>query len=275
MKYETIALKKQNHIAILTLNRPEKLNAVSHQMTIDLLSAIEDVAKDDEVRVLVLTGAGRGFCSGADFRFSDVRSGAFTPETAEDQRPTLEARKQGHLIGTTRAGILALHRLEKPTIAVVNGDAVGLGFDYALVCDMRVGSPNARFMVGYTRRGVNPDNGTTWLLTRVIGVGRALEYILTGDFCGAEEAYRIGILNKLVSAAELEKEAMSLATRLANGPPVAQRLARLLVYKNLEVDLETALTMESACISICLGTEDNKEGIQAFAEKRQPIFKGK
>lgn len=275
MDYETIVLKKQNNIAILTFNRPEKLNAVNHQMTVDLLSAINDVAKDNEVRVLVLTGAGRAFCAGADFRFTDVRSGKFTPEKAEDQGPTLEMRKQGRLFGTTRAGILALHRLEIPTIAMVNGAAVGLGFDYSLACDMRVGSPGARFQAGYIKRGVNPDNGTTWLLTRVVGVGRALEYILTGDFCGAEEAYRIGILNKLVPAAELEKETMDMATKLAKGPPVAQRLARLLVYKNLGVDLETGLAMESACISICLGSDDNKEGIQAFAEKREPVFKGR
>ena len=246
MDYETISLKKQNNIAILTLNRPGKLNAVNHQMTVDLLSAIEDVATDNDVRALVLTGAGRGFCSGADFRFSDVRTGKFTPEKAEDQGPTLEARRQGRLFGTTRAGILALHRLEIPTIAMVNGAAVGLGFDYALACDIRVGSPSARFQVGYIKRGVNPDNGTTWLLSRVVGVGRALEYILTGDFCEAEEAYRIGVLNRLVPAAELEKETMNLANRLAKGPPVAQRLARLLVYKNLGVDLETGLAMESA-----------------------------
>lgn len=275
MDYKTITFKKQNNVAIITFNRPEKMNAVNHQMTIELLAAVEDVARDNEVRVVVLSGAGRGFCSGADFRFSDIRDGKFTPETAEDQGPTLEARKQGHLFGTTRAGILALHRLEKPTIAMVNGVAVGLGFDYALVCDIRIGCPNSRFMVGYTRRGVNPDNGTTWLLTRAIGPGRSLEYIFTGDFCEAEEAYRIGILNKLVPAEALEKQTMSLAARLAEGPPIAQSLSKLLVYKGLEMNLETALAMESACISICLGSDDNKEGIRAFAEKRTPIFKGR
>jgi len=275
MAYETITLKKQNHVAVITFNRPGKLNAVNHQMTTELLAAVEDVAKDNAIRVVVLSGAGRGFCSGADFRFSDIRDGKFTPETAEDQGPTLEARKQGHLFGTTRAGILALHRLEKPTIAMVNGVAVGLGFDYALVCDIRIGCPNSRFMVGYTRRGVNPDNGTTWLLTRAIGPGRSLEYIFTGDFCEAEEAYRIGILNKLVPSDALEKQTMSLAIRLAEGPPIAQSLSKLLVYKGLEMNLETALAMESACISICLGSDDNKEGIRAFAEKREPVFKGR
>lgn len=276
MDFETIILKRQDNIATIILNRPDRLNAMSYQMVVELAKAIEEVAKDDELRVLVLTGAGRAFCAGADFRFSDVREGKLTPETAEDQRETIERRRRGHLYGLHRTHIvLGLQRLEKPTIAMVNGAAVGAGFDHALACDIRIGSTNARFMEGFIKVGVNPDLGGTWLMPRVIGLGKALEYIFTGDFCDAEEAYRIGLLNKLVPPEELEAETMKMATKLAKGPPVALRLSKFLVYKGLQVDLETALGMESACVNIALGTEDNKEAIQALAEKRPPVFKGK
>jgi 2-(1,2-epoxy-1,2-dihydrophenyl)acetyl-CoA isomerase len=171
--------------------------------------------------------------------------------------------------------ILGLQRLSKPSIAMVNGDAAGAGFDLCLACDMRVGSDKSRFTVGYTRMAVVPDGGTTWLLPRLVGVGKALELILTSDFCDAEEAYRIGILNILTASDKLEEITMELATKIAKGPPIANRLSKMLVYKGLETDLETALQFLSACIPITVSSDDHKEAVRSFAEKRPPVFKGK
>jgi len=276
MSYETIIVKEENGIATIILNRPEKLNALNFQMTHELELAIEEVANNNQVRVLIITGAGRGFCSGGDFRFRDVRDGKFADVAAEaeDMGPGQETLARGQLLPGILTGIiLALQRMGKPTIAMVNGYAIGTGLDIALACDMRVGSHNASFMVGQMRIGLVPDSGSTWLMPRIISIAKSLELILTSDFCSAEEAYRIGLLNRLVPEQDLQKETTALATRLAEGPPVAQRLAKLQVYKGLEMDLETALTFAMACTSITLGTKDHAEGIQAIAERRKPSFK--
>jgi len=277
MSYETIIVKKENGIATIILSRPEKLNALNYQLTSELALAIDDVSNDNQIRVLIITGAGRAFCSGGDFRFRDVRDGKFADVAAEaeDMGPEKEAVKRGQLLPDILTKIiLALQRMGKPTIAMVNGYAIGTGLDIALACDIRVGSYNASFMVGQMRAGLVPDSGSTWLLPRITSIAKSLELILTTDFCSAEEAYRIGLLNKLVPEQDLQKETMALATRLAEGPPIAQRLAKALVYKGLEMDLETALQFALACTSITLETQDHAEGIQAIAERRKPSFKG-
>ena len=171
--------------------------------------------------------------------------------------------------------ILGLQNLDKPTIAMVNGDAVGAGFDLALACDMRIGSPKTRFMMAYTRMAVIPDLGGTWFLPRIVGISKALELIFTADFCNAEEAYRIGLLNKLVSVEQLEDETKALANKLAKGPPIAYRLSKWQVYKGLEMDLETALVSLAPWIPLLIASEDYKEAVSAFVQKRPPEFKGK
>lgn len=277
MPYETIIVKKENLIATIVLNRPEKLNAFNHQMTRELELAIDDVGNDDQIRVIIITGAGRAFCSGADFRFRDVRERKFSDiaAEAEDMLPGKEALKKGQLLSDVSRGIiLGLQNMGKPTIAMVNGYAIGGGLDIALACDIRVGSYDASFMVGFMRMGLPPDLGETWLMPRIIGIAKTLELILTGDFCSAEEAYRIGLLNRLVPAEDLQKETLALATRLAEGPPIAQRLAKLQVYKGLEMNFETALQFAIACVNIALATGDHTEGITASAEGRKPFFKG-
>ena len=153
--------------------------------------------------------------------------------------------------------------------------AVGGGFDIALACDMRVGCYKSGFMVAYTRMAVTPDLGGVWLMTRVMGIGKALELIFTGDVCTAEEAYRIGVLNRLVTHDKLEEETMDLATKIAKGPPLPQRLAKPLCYKGLQMDLETALQFLSASLPIVLKSRDHQEAIAAFAERREPKFEGK
>jgi enoyl-CoA hydratase/carnithine racemase len=175
------------------------------------------------------------------------------------------------------AGIIQpkLQKMIKPTIAMVNGAAVGAGCDFAFGCDLRTGSENTRFMSAFIKVGLFPGWGGTWLFPRLMGVGKALEYLYTGDFIEAKDAEKLGILNRLVPAADLLTETMKLAEKIANGPPIAIRMTKLNVYKGLNMDLETALQVAAACESITLTSEDHKEGIAAFKEKRPAKFQGK
>ncbi|MFC1923774.1 enoyl-CoA hydratase/isomerase family protein [Chloroflexota bacterium] len=275
MGFETIIFNKEDRIANIVLNRPEVLNALNKQMEYELTQVISEVSQDEQIRVVVIKGAGHTFCAEADFRFEMVREQKVEVEKAVALPDVHQDLGKGNILTAVRRNaVIALHNLEKPTIAMVNGAAVGFGFDLALACDMRIGSPEARFIVAFTKMGLASDSGGSWLMPRVMGLGKALEYIFTGDTIDAEEAHRIGILNRLVPAKLLEKETMDLARKIANGPPIAHRLAKMQVYKGLEVDLETALAFAAACISIALSSEDHKEGIKAFAEKRPPDFKG-
>ena len=158
---------------------------------------------------------------------------------------------------------------------MVNGAAVGAGCDLAMACDMRTGCESTRFMNAFVRIGLFPGWGGTWLYPRVMGVGRALEFLFTGDFMEAEEAGRLGVLNRLVASEDLEKETMALATRIAEGPPIAMRLAKMQVYKGLNMEFETALNVAAACETITLSSEDHREGVAAFREKRKADFKGR
>ena len=269
MGYQTIILEKKENVAVVTLNRPERLNALNFQMRQELFSVLDDVDKDDEMRVLVLTGKGRGFCSGRDVDEMRVGTGASTStagETGEIQQS--RPREAGNII-------LKLQKMQKPTIAMVNGIALGSGFDLALACDLRVGSENAKFVNGFIRIGIPPPEGGAWLYPRVMGLGKALEYLYTGDFIEAEEAEKLGVLNRLVPADELEKETMALARKIADGPPIAIRLMKFQAYKGLEMDLETALQIAAACETITLTSQDHREGVAAFREKRQAKFQGR
>ena len=264
MSFETILLEKKEYVGVLTLNRPERMNAFNEKMEAEFVQAIQQVSQDDEMRALVVTGAGKAFCAGADVgRMSGEER---KPKGAEEFRRGFR-NIQGIILG--------LQRLEKPTIAMVNGSAVGGGFDLACACDLRTGSENARFMVAFTRIGLFPGWGGTWLYARIIGIPKAAEMLFTGDFLEAKDAERFGLLNKLIPAADLEKETMSFARRIANGPPVALRLAKMQLYKGLEMDLETAMQVAAACETITLTSEDHKEGVAAFREKRIPQYKGK
>src|SRR5215472_3020874 len=175
MAYQTILLHKRDGVATVTLNRPERRNAFNEKMIEELLAALHDVAEDGAVRALILAGAGKAFCSGTDFQFREQREGQVSPQVAEEARSVAEDLKRGRFRhGLTRV-VLGLHNIEKPTIAMVNGDAVGAGFDFALACDIRFASPRARFVVGFTRVAVPPVAGTAWFLPRLIGMNRALE----------------------------------------------------------------------------------------------------
>jgi len=278
MELETVVVKKEDGIATILLNRPERLNAISGELIRDVCEAVDYVGGDNEVRVVVLTGAGRAFCAGGDFRYSDVRSGKVSAREAEDvrgvQQPGGLGYGQGRVLSALhRRVIRGLIELEKPSIAMVNGDAVGGGFEFTLACDIRVASDKARVGVGFTRIGLSPGQGMPWLLPRIVGLGHALEFILLADFWSAQEAYRIGIMNRVVPADKLESETMAMARRLADGPPAALRLSKTQIYFGLGMDLNAGLAFSGASEALTLMTQDHLEGIQAFAQKRKPVYK--
>ena len=273
--YETVILEKleDEHIAKLTLNRPDRLNAINPQMQDELAQAIEEVDADDNMRVMILTGAGRGFCAGAD----TTGMGQQSQEGAEASRHAgSDAEQLRRNFKYVQRFILGLQRMEKPVIAMVNGAAVGAGFDLACACDIRIGSSSARFMVAYIRVGLFPGYGGTWLYQRVLGnLGKTAELLFTGEFLEAEDASKYGVLNHLVPAEELEGFTMEMARKIAAGPPIAMRLAKLMLYKGLEMDLETAMQMAAAAETITLTSQDHQEGLAAFRERRTANFEGR
>lgn len=263
MEYKDIMLQKEGGIATITLNRPEKLNALSPAMHKELPQAIEEVVSDDSVRVLILTGAGRGFCSGADVSMQAARIAG-----------ELEAKSRREIVAPLGGFIASLAKMDKLAIAAVNGVAYGAGLSLALACDIRIASENARFSVGYVKRALVPDGGTTYFLPRIVGISKAMELMCTGDIIDAKEAERIGLVTKVVPAEELMKSVKELASKIANGPPIAIELTKGLAHKGLENDLDSQLYLESYAQKICWGTEDHKESVKAFFEKREPIYRG-
>ena len=269
--YKHIILDKDpaEHIARLTINRPRRRNALHDDATDEMGQAIDEVAADDDMRVLVLTGAGRAFCAGADL---DALKGGSNPGVLASEN-TDDIRRGFRL---AQRMILGLQRMEKPVIAMLNGVAVGAGFDLACACDIRIASPRARFMVAYVKIGLFPGFGGTWLYPRTLGsMGKAAEMLFTGDFMEADEAYRLGFLNRLVAEDELESTTMEMARKIAAGPPIAIRLSKLMLYKGLEFDLETALKMAAAAETITLTSYDHEEGIKAIQEKRNALYEGR
>jgi 2-(1,2-epoxy-1,2-dihydrophenyl)acetyl-CoA isomerase len=262
MTYQDMILEKEEGLAILTLNRPEKLNAIRISTTVELSNVMKEVAEDDEIKVLIITGAGRGFCSGTDV------SGLAAGGTGELKIP------RSFLLEPTGSFLLPLRNLSKPTIAAVNGIAAGIGWTLALLCDIIIASDQARFSAIWVKRALIPDGGATYLIPQIVGTRKALELMFTGDIIDAKEAERLALVNRVVPHDDLMKEAKALAAKLAKGPPIAIELTKRAVYKSLQNDLERQLDFESYAQNICFGTEDNKEGIRAFIEKREPLFRG-
>lgn len=280
MDFQTIILRKEEGIATIILNRPEKLNAINIQMMNELKVALEDVNWDDEVRVLVLTGNGRGFCVGGDLSFDKIREkGSITiadlPNITKDG--AYEDISQGRFERQRWAECMEfpLYHMPKPTIAMVNGLAFGGGFDLALSCDIRTGSEKTKFGFGYDRFGFFGETAGRWLLPRIIGMSKALELVYTGDTYSGEEAYRIGLLNRLVPSEELESETMKLARKIAEKSPIACRLIKSQVHLGLSSDHDASLAYATACCHAALYSEDFLEGLNAFVQKRQPHFKGR
>lgn len=260
MSYETIILETKNGITTLTLNRPENLNAINQKMTQELNTAIAEIAKDTSVRALVVTGAGRGFCSGFDV-------GDMVQATAP-----IETR---NWIQTGHKAILSLTNLEKPVIAKVNGAAVGFGCSLALSTDMIIASETAKFSLIFSRIGLIPDGGALFHLPRLVGAAKAKELIFTAKMIDAKEAEKIGLINKAVPAEELDNEVNILAKQLAEGPTVAFGITKKIINKGLSMDLSSVLECEALGQTIVGTTQDAQEGVMAFLEKRKAEFKGK
>ncbi|NQW22569.1 MAG: enoyl-CoA hydratase/isomerase family protein [SAR202 cluster bacterium] len=268
--YKYVILEKDSveHIARLTINRPGRRNALNDETTTEMGLALDDVAEDDDIRVLIITGAGGSFCAGGDLNtLKGDDPGVLVSENSDDIR---RGFRGPHKM------ILGVQRMEKPVIAMISGNAVGAGFDLAAACDIRIATLDARFMVAYVKIGLFPGFGGTWLYPRTLGsLGKAAELLFTGDFLEADEAYRLGFLNRLVAAEDLEATTMEMARKIAAGPPIAIRLSKLMLYKGLEFDLETALKMAAAAETITLTSQDHDEGTQAIRESRKPIYEGR
>ena len=258
--YEDMTVEKNDGVVVVTLNRPEKLNALSPAMRIGIKRILEDVNDDDDAKVMVLTGAGRGFCSGAD-----MSSGA--AEGPPPSRQEIEESRFGW-IGRFRT-------MRKPVIAAVNGVAAGGGFSLALACDVRIASDQARFVSAFVRRAILPDQSSTWLLPHLVGTSKALMMLWLSDEVKAEEAMRIGLVETVVPHDQLMARTMEIANRLAHGPSVTIELTKQAVYHAMSVSLETHAEYEENLHHKVTHTEDVKEGRLAFREKRQPVFKGR
>ena len=263
MEYEGLKLEKSDGIAILTLNRPKKLNAITVEMgAIGLYGLFREIQENDDIRVLIITGAGRGFCAGADVN---------TLATITQLSSNLRRQEKLQAIG---AFALQLYDLNKPVIAAINGVAAGAGVSIALLSDIRIASENARFGMVFVDRGLIPDCGATFLMPRLLGAGKSFELMYTGDLIDATEAARIGLVDKVVPHDKLMDEAMALAKRLAKAPPLALAQIRRAVHSGLLNNLEQQLFFETYAQNFLFGTEDFREGVNSFLEKREPQFKG-
>ncbi len=265
MNYEDLLLEKKDGIATITLNVPEKLNPITRKMGRSLSLAADEIAKDDEIRVVIVTGAGRGFSSGADVSAMQSRSG----EAAEVSRYT-----QLQTVGWPFADVFP--RLNKPVIAAINGPCVGGGFSLALSCDIRIASETARFGVAQVARALVPDWGMTHYLPLAVGLSRTLELMFTTEIVNAAEAERLGIVSRVVPSDDLVKVVRELAAKIAQQPPVSIELAKKMVWRGLMEGLTRQLDLETQAARIAGQTEDHRESVSAFLEKRpQPQFKGK
>ncbi|MBM3133170.1 MAG: enoyl-CoA hydratase [Chloroflexi bacterium] len=261
MSYGTLKVEKQDGVATITLNRPEKLNAICPELVNDLLGAIDDVGRDEGVRAALLTGAGRAFSAGGDIQ--DLLS------QTKDPLETMANSRLGAAIVT------GIRTMPKPWIAAVNGPAIGAGCNLALACDIIVAAETARFSQAFISLGLHPDTGGIYLLTRLVGTARACELIFTGKTIDAREAERIGLINQVVSAEELASVAREMALKLASGPSKAIGLAKTSIYQAASMDMAAVLETEVRAVSLTISTDDAREGIRAFLERRKPEFKGK
>lgn len=264
MTFEKLVYEVTDGIATITLHRPERLNALDHALKDELLQVLELAAQDDDVRVLILTGAGRAFCAGADMQHVLLHGFDMDPETRERE----QVRNFNELVR-------AMRHLEKPIIAAVNGAAVGGGCCLALAADMRIAASGARFGMVFVRLGLaSADMGGTFLLPRLIGLAHASELLLTGEIIDAERAERLGLVNRLVPADQLMPTAKRVAERLAAGPPIGLALTKRALNRSLGMDIAEHLDYEAYVQSKCMLTADHREGVEAFVSKRTPRFRG-
>ena len=252
-------------VATLTLNRPDRLNAMSGAMLDALLEALPRLAEDGSVGVVVVTGAGRGFCAGGDVK-AMAEGREFGGDTMEDKAQGLRAKME-----TSRW----LHEMPKPTIAMVRGAAAGAGLSLAMACDLRIASDNARFATAFARVGYSGDFGGSYYLTQLVGTAKARELYYTADILDAQQALAVGLVNRVVPVARLEEETQALALKLARGPRVALRYMKRNMNAAEAGTLKDSLDLEAWHHTRTGFTEDHKEAAKAFVDKREPIFRGR
>jgi 2-(1,2-epoxy-1,2-dihydrophenyl)acetyl-CoA isomerase len=260
--YAHLRIEHAAGVRTITLDRPDKLNAVNGALAESLVAAVDDAARDDEVRVLVITGAGRAFCAGLDL-------------SAPPELPVATRADRLDPYAWVGRWVRSVVACEKPVIASVNGPAAGAGFGLALACDVRIVASSARLTAGYARRGLSPDAGVSYFLPRHVGLGRAADILLTGRDVDASEAERIGIATVVVPDADLAAATVKYAATLAAGAPVAHALTKRLLSETFDRALDESLRDELTHIKYCFTTADVGEAMTAFREKRQPTFRGR
>jgi enoyl-CoA hydratase len=266
MDFNDIIYEKDKEIARITLNRPEVLNAVRDNLWREMEVAVNDLKNDNTVRVLIITGTGRAFSVG-----EDLKEAAKLFEL-RGQMKIYEIRESILRIQRVTRDIIAM---PKPAIAAVNGYALGAGAELAMLCDIRIASEKAQFGFPEVKVASFETNGSTYLLPRLVGLGKAKELMMTGDYIDAAEALRIGLVERVVSHEGLMDEARSLAEKIANNAPLSVALVKQCLNKGSQADLETALVYETEAVLACIGTDDMEEGAIAFVENRPPRYQGK
>lgn len=260
---ELIKVSEDSGIVTITLNRPERLNAFVGHMRRDLAEALEEAGSDPHIKVVVIKGEGRAFCAGGDVQFM--------AELIERR----DAEEFARILGAARRVVLAIRHMTKPVIASIEGPASGAGFNLALACDLRIASSTATFSQSFVKLGFHPDWGGTFFLPRLVPSNVACELFFLGDAISAEEALRLGLLNRVVAPEMLEEETRKLAERLCAGPTVAIAAAKHAVYAGEHDTLEKMLQYEMEAQTRCFESEDGREGVRAFVEKRPPRFTGR
>lgn len=258
MGFSTILVEKSENICTLTLNRPDVRNAVDLVMREEIVAALDEVEADESTRVLVVTGSGQHFCAGGDVKTMQAKR-----QTAAEGRARVELLNRM---------VLRLVNFPKPTLAMVDGYAVGAGFNLALCCDLIVASDRARFGQVFSKIGLVPDGGGTYFLPRAVGLAKAKELVFTAEIIDAEQALSLGLINRVVAAGDLRQATLALARRIAEGPPRVLALTKHLLNRSATLDLAGALDLEAFAQSVALSSEDHQEGLRAFFEKRPPKF---
>lgn len=268
MATEHLLAERRDGVLYLTLNQPDKLNALSDPMIAGLLDELGKAARDSEVRCVVVTGAGRGFCSGGDVgRMRDRNEGRQDADMTVEQRIAILRRSEEIS--------LMLHELPKPTVAAINGAAAGAGLSIALAADLRIAADSARLVTAFARVGFSGDFGGSWLMTRLVGPARAKEFYFLPDPIEPDRALQLGLVNRVVPAGLLKEETEALARRLAAGPSVAYGYTKANINAAINGDFRTSLDREAVGQIMTGRTEDHKEAVTAFLEKRAPVFKGR
>jgi 2-(1,2-epoxy-1,2-dihydrophenyl)acetyl-CoA isomerase len=266
--YETLTLERRGHVGILTLNRPERLNAINRVMMGEMTAAVSQVRDDDEIRALVVTGAGKGFCAGADL----MGVGQAVAGNAPEPQSQFDRLDEMSWVGRWA---MMWSQLDKPVIGAINGVCAGAGMSTALACDVRIGCEASRFKSVFIERSLSPDSGLSFFLPRIVGYAAAADIIFTSRAVEADEALRLGLLNRMVPAAELLDAAVAYANEMTRWPPVALRVTKRVLQHSVEAGLEEALRYESAGLSYARrAPNDVKESRAAFLEKRPGVYSG-